>query len=277
MKVVLFCGGKGLRMRELSETIPKPLAPIGERPVIWHVMKYYASYGHRDFVLCLGHGGQQIKDYFINYKEWDSNDCTLSSTSRSVMLHDSDLDDWTITFVDTGVDSLLGERLLRVRRFVEPDETFLCNYADSLTDCPIDEIVSHHHATGATATVLAAKPARSLHVLDIDHGSMVHDIGPMGASGLWVNGGYMVLDRDIFDVIEPGEELVEQPFHRLVARHELAAYRYCGNWAGIDTFKERMEMEDLWRQGRAWWATWRAGHAASHQPRVHRLTGASGA
>ena len=256
MKVVLFCGGQGLRMRDFSNRIPKPLAPIGERPVLWHVMKYYASYGHRDFVLCLGYAGQQIKDYFINYKEWDSNDFTLSRSSKAPMLHQSDLDDWTITFVDTGTTSLLGERLRRVRHLLD-DEPFLCNYADSLTDCPIDDIVEHHRRTGATATVLAARPTRSMHVMDIDDQSMVRDIGPMTDSDIWINGGYMVLEPGIFDVIEPGEELVNEPFHRLAARQQLSAFRYDGRWVGIDTFKERQEMEDLWSEGNAWWAVWR--------------------
>ena len=162
MKVVLFCGGRGLRMRDFSHSIPKPLAPIGERPVLWHVMKYYAEQGHRDFVLCLGYGGQQIKDYFVNYHEWDSNDFTLTRTSGQVDLHASDLDDWTITFVDTGANSLLGERLRRVREFVGDDETFLCNYADSLTDCPIDDVIEHHRRTDAVAT-MPGRPAHPFH------------------------------------------------------------------------------------------------------------------
>ncbi len=272
MKVVLFCGGQGLRMREFSNRIPKPLAPIGERPVLWHVMKYYASYGHRDFILCLGYAGQQIKDYFINYKEWDSNDFTLSRSSTAPVLHQSDLDDWTITFVDTGHNALLGERLRRVRHLLG-DEPFLCNYADSLTDCPIDAIVDHHRSTGATATVLAARPTRSMHVMSIDDQSMVRDIGPMTDSDIWINGGYMVLEPEIFDVIEPGEELVEKPFLRLAEQHKLSAYRYDGRWVGIDTFKERQEAEDLWSEGKAWWAVWRGPNGLqSGEPVLPRTT-----
>ena len=261
MKVVLFCGGRGLRMRDFSNRIPKPLAPIGERPVLWHVMKYYAEQGHRDFVLCLGYGGQQIKEYFINYKEWDSNDFTLSKTTNGLTLHGTDLDDWTIAFVDTGSSSLLGERLLRARKFIDDEERFLCNYADSLTDCPIQDIIDHHVETGAHATILAAAPTRSMHVLDIGAASNVQHIGPMSRSGLWINGGYFVLNHEIFDVIRPGEELVEEPFHRLAAAGKLSAYRYFGNWVGIDTFKDRQEMEDLWEHDRAWWATWRPDHS----------------
>ena len=257
MKVVLFCGGQGLRMRDFTNRLPKPLAPIGERPVLWHVMKYYAQYGHKDFVLCLGYGGQQIKDYFINYKEWDSNDFTLEPASNSVTLHSSDIDDWSITFVDTGANSLLGDRLLKVRPYISEEETFLCNYADSLTDCPIDAIVDHHRSTGVTATILATRPTRSLHVLEIEDDSTVDHIGPMKESGMWINGGFMVLQQGIFDVIEPGDELVDQPFKRLIAQRQLSAYRYCGNWMGVDTFKDRQEMEDLWIHGTPWWAAWR--------------------
>jgi glucose-1-phosphate cytidylyltransferase len=256
MKVVIFCGGKGMRMRDFDQRTPKPLAPIGQRPVIWHVMKYYAYYGHTDFILCLGYGAQQIKDYFINYQEWDSNDFTLTRSSRSVTLHESDLDEWTISFVDTGHDSLLGERLRRVRHLLD-DETFLCNYADSLTDCSIDDIIKQHYHLGATATILAGRPTRSLHVLEIDDDSHIEAIGPMNDSDIWVNGGYMVLEPEIFDVIHPGEELVEEPFHRLAAQRQLAAYRYSGHWMAVDTFKDRQEMEDLWVAGKAPWAKWR--------------------
>ena len=256
MKVVIFCGGKGMRMRDFDQRTPKPLAPIGQRPVIWHVMKYYAYYGHTDFVLCLGYGSQEIKNYFINYQEWDSNDFTLTRHSRSVTLHQSDLDEWNISFVDTGHDSLLGERLRRVRHLLD-DETFLCNYADSLTDCSIDDIVKQHEHLNATATILAARPTRSLHVLEIDDDSRIETIGPMNDSDIWVNGGYMVLEPEIFDVIEEGDELVDEPFHRLAAKGKLAAYRYSGNWMACDTFKDRQEMEDLWVAGKAPWAKWR--------------------
>lgn len=268
MKVVLFCGGRGLRMRDFSNRIPKPLAPIGERPVLWHVMKYYATYGYRDFVLCLGYGGQQIKDYFVNYKEWDSNDFTLTHSSKSVVLHDRDLDDWNITFVDTGMNSLLGERLRRVRHHLG-DERFLCNYSDSLTDCPIDEIVDHHDASGATATILTTRPTRSLHVVDVCPDGTVSHIGPMTDHDIWINGGYMVLEPEIFDVIEPDEELVNEPFRRLIERKALSAYRYEGNWLGVDTFKDRQDMEDLWTEGKAWWARWRTAqtHDTPRDPR----------
>lgn len=257
MKVVLFCGGQGLRMREFADRIPKPLAPLAERPILWHVMKYYAEQGHRDFVLCLGYGGQQIKDYFINYKEWDSNDFTMTGVPNQIELHGSDLDDWTITFVDTGIHSPLGERLRRVRHHLEGEQTFLCNYADGLTDCDLDNIIDLHRRTDATVTIMAARPTRSLHVLDIRADSTVSSIGPLGESELWINAGYMVMEQGIFDVLEPGEELVEEPFERLIRAGKLSAYRHEGHSVGVDTFKERQEMEDLWVQGNAWWAIWK--------------------
>ena len=142
MKVVLFCGGQGMRMREFSETIPKPMVPIGYRPIMWHLMRYYAHFGHKDFILCLGYRGDSIKEYFLNYKEWLSNDFVLSGGGADVQLLSSDIDDWRITFVDTGTHSNIGERLRAVRPHLEGEEIFLANYSDGLTDAPLDRVRS---------------------------------------------------------------------------------------------------------------------------------------
>jgi len=257
MKVVIFCGGKGLRMQQSSDGIPKPLVPLGDRPLLWHTMKYYAQYGHRDFILCLGYGARQIKDYFVNYREWDSHDFTMFGKVRAMELQERDLDEWTIAFVDTGINSLLGERLRRVRKHLQGEDTFLCNYADCLTDCDLNLIVKQHVETGATATILAARPTRTMHVLELDDGSRVLGLSSLSDSGMMINGGFMVLNQAIFDVIEPGEELIEEPFGRLIAQGKLSAYRHSGHWMPIDTFKERQEAEELWEHDRAWWAPWR--------------------
>ena len=141
MKVVLFCGGRGLRLREHSEAIPKPMVPIGYRPILWHVMRYYAHYGHRDFILCLGYRGDAIKDYFLHYSEAVSNDFVLSDGGRQIELLTSDIADWRITFADTGLDTTIGERLRRVRHLLAGEEIFLANYGDTLTDAPLDRLV----------------------------------------------------------------------------------------------------------------------------------------
>jgi glucose-1-phosphate cytidylyltransferase len=152
MKVVLFCGGRGMRMREYSETIPKPMVPIGPRPIMWHLMRYYAHYGHKDFILCLGYRGDSIKEYFLDYKEWLSNDFVLSGGGSDVELLSSDIDDWRITFVDTGIDANIGQRLRAVRTHLEGEEVFLANYSDGLSDVPLDRVVDFFHQTGGAAT-----------------------------------------------------------------------------------------------------------------------------
>ena len=170
MKVVLFCGGRGLRLREHSEAIPKPMVQIGYRPILWHVMRYYAHYGHRDFILCLGYRADAIKDYFLHYDEAASNDFVLSEGGRRVELLGSDIADWRITFADTGLDTTIGERLRRVRHLLEGEEIFLANYGDTLTDAPLDELVETFRADTATAALLAVRPSHSysFHVVDTD-------------------------------------------------------------------------------------------------------------
>ena len=170
MKVVLFCGGRGLRLRELSEAIPKPMVQIGYRPILWHVMRYYAHYGHRDFILCLGYRADAIKDYFLHYDEAVSNDFVLSDGGRRVELLGSDLADWRITFADTGLDTTIGERLRRVRHLLEGEEVFLANYGDTLTDAPLDSLVEAFQADTATAGLLAVRPSLSysFHVVGMD-------------------------------------------------------------------------------------------------------------
>jgi len=259
MKVVIFCGGRGTRMREYSQTLPKPLVPIGPRPILWHMMRYYAHYGHKEFILCLGYAGDQIKRYFMDYAEWESNDFVLHGNGQGehrVEMLDSDLDDWTVTFVDTGLNSLMGERLRRVRPHLRDDEEFLVNYADCLTDCDLNEIIEFHRDQEATATILSVPPTQSFHVVDTDDDGFVTRVGPADHAGVWINGGYMVMRQEIFDYLGPGEELVNQPFNRMAQKGALAAYKYRGNWIGIDSFKERQEMEELFVAGASWWTPW---------------------
>jgi glucose-1-phosphate cytidylyltransferase len=157
MKVVLFCGGRGIRLRELSEAIPKPMVMIGYRPILWHVMRYYAHFGHRDFILCLGYRADAIKEYFLRYEEALSNDFVLSDGGRQVELLGSDIQDWRITFADTGLDTTIGERLNLVRRHLDGEELFLANYGDTLTDAPLDRIVAEFAETDAVASFLSVR------------------------------------------------------------------------------------------------------------------------
>ena len=257
MKVVLFCGGFGMRLREFSENIPKPLVNIGYRPILWHVMKYYAHFGHKDFILCLGWKGDSIKNYFLNYDECVSNDFVMSGDGNKVKLLNSDIHDWTITFVDTGAAANIGQRLKAVEKHLEGEETFLANYSDGLSDVPLSDMIKFHHSHQAIATFLAVKPTQSFHAVSMGSNGRVKDIRAIGESDVWMNGGYMVLNREIFDVMEDGEELVCEPFERLIHAEKLAGYKYRGFWGCMDTFKEKQRLDDMVSRGESPWEVWK--------------------
>jgi glucose-1-phosphate cytidylyltransferase len=256
MKVVLFCGGRGTRLREFSETIPKPMVSIGYRPMIWHVMKYYAHYGHTDFILCLGHRAEAIKDYFLNYNEALSNDFVLSGRDGKVELLGTDIHSWTITFVNTGTKALVGERLKAVEHHIGSDEMFLANYSDGLTDAPLDQMIENLERTGKTASLLCVRPTYSFHTLSVDDDDVVRGVHDVEDSDLWMNGGFFVLRREIFDYIGKGEDLVNEPFARLIAEQRLIAWRHNGFYYPVDTMKDKQLLEDLLEQGNGPWRVW---------------------
>src|SRR6476469_7147259 len=205
MKVVLFCGGLGMRMRDGVSSGPKPMAMIGERPILWHVMKYYAHFGHTDFVLCLGYRADVIKEFFLRYEEWISNDFTMSKGGRELTLQNNDIADWNITFVDTGLHANIGERLAAVRKYVEDEEIFLANYSDGLTDLDLDTMIEAFRQSDNVASFLAAPPSQSFHIVDLDAEGKVAALRLVSESDLLINAGYFVLRREIFDYIEPGD------------------------------------------------------------------------
>lgn len=256
MKVVLFCGGQGMRLREMPQPVPKPMAVIGYRPLLWHLMKYYSHFGHNDFVLCLGYGADVIKEAFLNYNECVSNDFVLSSGGKKIELLRKDIEDWRITFVDTGRNSSVGQRLLRVRNFIGRDDVFLANYADGLTDLPLPALIEYFKASGKVACFVAVTPTASFHQVTLEAGGVVKEIAHIARSGSLINGGFFVFRREIFDYIKEGEDLVEAPFHRLISEKQLVAYPYAGFWACMDTFREKQHLEDLHATGHAPWQVW---------------------
>jgi glucose-1-phosphate cytidylyltransferase len=257
MKVVLFCGGQGLRMRD-AENLPKPMVHIGSRPLLWHVMKYYAHFGHKDFVLCLGHRAEVIKNYFLQYDECLSNDFVLSGGGKNVQLFGSDIHDWRITFADTGVASNIGQRLRAARKYVEGEEAFLANYSDGLSDLPLPQQIEDFQSQGKVASFLCVRPNLSYHVVSTQPGSsLVSDIHPIDNGDIRVNGGFFIFRKEIFEYIGDGEELVEQPFHRLLREQQLIGYNYDGFWASMDTFKDRQQLERLQSGNGAPWELWR--------------------
>jgi glucose-1-phosphate cytidylyltransferase len=255
VKVVLFCGGQGLRLRDHSEALPKPMVTVGYRPILWHVMRYYAHFGHREFILCLGYKADVIKDYFLNYRETLSNDFVLSGADGAVELIQRDIADWRITFVETGLVANVGQRLKAVRKYVG-DEPFLANYGDVLTDAPLDERVETFLAGDAVASFMCVRPTSySFHIVRLGERNLVTRIDDVGTSDLWIN-GYFIFRPEIFDAIGLGEELVEEPFARLIAAGKLRADPYDGYWAPMDTLKDVQALQIAFETGRPPWAIW---------------------
>ncbi len=267
MKVVLFCGGLGTRLREYSETIPKPMVPIGYRPIIWHLMKYYAHYGHREFILCLGYRGDLIKQYFLDYDECLSNDFSLSNGGRSVELYGKDVEDWKITFVETGQNSNIGQRLKAVERFLGKDEVFLANYADGLSDLSLPDYLDAFRERDSIASFLSVRPSQSFHIVSADPSGVVNEIQHVKKSELWINGGFFAFKRAIFDYLKEGEELVEEPFQRLIAERQLVAYRSPCFWQCMDTLSDKRLLDDLNARGNPPWEVWRRVEGETLIPR----------
>ncbi len=257
MKVVLFCGGLGTRLREHSDTIPKPLVSVGYRPIVWHLMRYYAHFGHKEFILCLGYRGDLVRDYFLRYNEAMTNDFTLSEGGRHIELHDNDIDDWKITFVDTGLHSNLGQRLTAVRQYLGDDEVFLANYSDGLSNVPLDAMIEDFHAKEAVASFVAVRTSQSFHCAKFGDDGVVTSLGKLGDADFWINGGFFVFRKNIFDYMRNGEELVEQPFSRVIEEKKLAAFPHTGYWQAMDTFKDKINFDRAYAQGDAPWQVWR--------------------
>jgi len=263
MKVVLFCGGLGLRMRVGDDPRPKPMMTIGDRPVLWHIMRYYAHFGHTDFILCLGYGAQVVKDYFLEYQETASNDFVLSEGGRRVDMISTDITDWTITFVDTGISTEIGERLRRVRPYLGDDESFLAHYGDVLTDAPMNEVIGTFQASDAVGSLMAIRPPGSFHVVHLADGlqggpQLVTGFQPATDLPLRINGGFFVFRQGIFDYLDKDEDLVADACEKAAHDGKLLAIPYDGFWRPMDTLKERAELEELYRSGEAPWAVWRA-------------------
>jgi glucose-1-phosphate cytidylyltransferase len=258
MKVVLFCGGLGLRIRD-SEDIPKPMVQIGYRPILWHVMKYYAHFGHKDFILCLGYRADSVKNYFLNYNECASNDFLLSSGGKKLELFNSDIHDWRITFADTGINSNIGQRLKAVEKYLEGEDEFLANYSDGLTDLQLPLQLEHFHQQDKVASFLCVRPSLSYHMVSLQdgHAGLVSGIHAMNNGTVRINGGFFVFKKEIFKYMRDKEELVSEPFQRLVDQKQLIGYQYDGFWESMDTFKDKQHLESLYAGGAAPWEVWK--------------------
>jgi glucose-1-phosphate cytidylyltransferase len=256
MKVVLFCGGLGTRIREYSETIPKPMVPIGAHPILWHIMQYYSDYGHRNFILCLGYKSNVIKDYFLNIKPTLGVDCVISNFGKKVEVLGAAAPDWRIALVDTGVWRNVGERLMAIKHHVQDEEIFLANYSDGLTDAPLDQMIDFFKRSGKLGCFIAVRAPFNFHLVEFESEGYVRRLRSSQEADVWINGGYFIFRNEIFDYIRDKEELVLEPFNRLIEADQLVAYRYEGFWRAMDTLRDRQLLEEMvergevpWRQG----------------------------
>ena len=263
MKTVLFCGGLGTRIRDYSESVPKPMIPIGGKPILWHLMSYYSQFGHNDFILCLGYKANVIKEFFLNFQPHIYSDCVVSRFGSSVETLGDSQQDWRVTLIDTGVWRNIGERLLAVRHHVEDEEMFLANYSDGLSDVDLPTMIDTFKRSGKVACFVAARPAFSLHFVEIGPDGKVGGLRATKDTDVWINGGGFIFRREIFDYMCDGEELVEQPFQRLIDDDQLLAFRHEGFWRPMDTLKDKEVLEDLVDQGRM---PWRIGGATQGFP-----------
>jgi glucose-1-phosphate cytidylyltransferase len=253
MKVVLFCGGFGTRIRDYGENVPKPMIPVGEQPILWHVMQYYSQYGHRDFVLCLGYKANTIKEFFLNWRQQTYSDCVISDAGRKVEFLGDRLPDWRVTLVDTGLWRNIGQRLCAVREHVKDEKMFLANYSDGLCDAPLPQMIELLEKSGKTGCFLAVRPPLTFHLVEFDANGGVQRMRASADSDIWINAGFFVFRNKVFDYINEGEELVVEPFERMIADGELIAYRHNGFFRAMDTLRDKQLLEDMVQRGHMPW------------------------
>jgi glucose-1-phosphate cytidylyltransferase len=262
MKTVLFCGGLGTRIRDVSESVPKPMIPIGDKPILWHLMHYYSQFGHRDFVLCLGYKANVVKEFFLNYKPQTYADCIVSGFGDNVEILGDPQRDWRIAMIDTGIWRNIGQRLWAVREHVAGEEMFLANYSDGLCDVNLDEMIAAFKASGKIGCFLAVRPSFSLHRVEMRPSGKVERIRASQDANLWINGGFFIFRKEIFDYMREGDELVEAPFRRLIEADQLMAFKHDGFWRPMDTLRDKQVLEDLVDKGTMPWCLNGASQAA---------------
>jgi glucose-1-phosphate cytidylyltransferase len=258
MKVVILAGGLGTRLAEDTGVKPKPMVEIGDRPILWHIMKIYAAYGLNDFVICLGYKGYLIKEYFANY-DLHNCDVTFDFCNHTTTTHRRKTEDWRITLVDTGAETMTGGRLRRVREHLG-GETFCMTYGDGVGDIDINALLNFHRSHGRKASVTATQPPGRFGALRIDEGDEVtaFEEKPVG-DGAWINGGFFVLQPEVCDLIAGDSTAWEQePMKTLAANGDLCAYRHRGFWQPMDTLRDKQYLESLWRADRAPWRIWKS-------------------
>ena len=260
MKIIILCGGYGTRIRDVAEDLPKPMIPVGRFPILWHLMKYYAKYGYEDFVLCLGYKGQVIKDFFLNYDAYTC-DCTVTlGTESSIELHTShEESNWRVTLADTGLDTMTGGRIRKIRKYVGDDENFLLTYGDGLSNIDLNDLLAFHKSHGRILTVTGVRPPGRFGELMSDADGLATEFNekPQASGGL-ISGGFFVCRRELFDYLDDRNDLVfeQEPMRALVGDRQLAVYEHDDFWQCMDTYRDWQLLNKLIETGRAPWMIW---------------------
>jgi glucose-1-phosphate cytidylyltransferase len=255
VKVVILAGGTGTRLSEETSLRPKPMVEIGDRPILWHIMKIYSSHGLNDFVICLGYRGYMVKEYFANYFLHTA-DVTIDIAENRIDVHESAAEPWKVTLIDTGAETMTGGRLRRVLAYVG-DEDFCFTYGDGLSDVDIGKLIAFHQAQGAIATVTAVRPLGRFGSMRVDGERVTGFQEKPAGDGAWINGGFFVLSPAIADYLDGDETVWErEPLRRLAEEGRLASYRHTGFWQPMDTLREKLQLQELWESGQAPWKIW---------------------
>ncbi len=258
MKVVILCGGLGTRMREETEFRPKPLVDVGGRPILWHIMKLYAHYSFRDFILCLGYRGNMIKEYFLNYEAMN-NDFTICLGKKAQIkfndIHEEQ--DFFVTLAETGAESMTGGRVKRVERYLKNEDRFMVTYGDGVSDVDVSKLLDFHRSHGKLATVTTFRPVSRFGILDINKSKQVQNFIEKPKSDAWASAGYFVFERKVLDYLDGDECMLEkEPLERLAREGQLMAYNHEGFFYAMDTFREYQILNELWKSGEAPWKVW---------------------
>ena len=258
MKVVILAGGKGTRISEESQYKPKPMIEIGDMPILWHIMKIYSHYGFNDFVICCGYKGYMIKEYFANYYLRKSDITFDFKNGGNMIIHNNEAEPWTVTLVDTGAETMTGGRIKRIQKFIPEGETFLMTYGDGVSDVNISELVKYHKKKGKIATMTVVQPGGRYGAVEILEDETVSQFveKPQGDGG-WINGGFFVLDYEIFNYLNDDTEVFEkQPLENLAQNNGLVAYKHRGYWQSMDSMRDRVLLQNEWTGGTAPWKKW---------------------
>ncbi len=256
MKTVILCGGRGTRLGEHGASVPKALIEIGEQPVIWHLLKIYAHYGFDDFVLCLGFLSDKIKRFFIE-RQWLNADFTIDANSNQSLLEmNKAFENWRVTFAETGLETNTGGRLKKVQKYLVGEETFFVTYGDGLANINLDELLRFHKSHGKIATLTAVHPRTNFGIIKLDGENLVSEFHEKPVMNEWINGGFFVFNREIFDYLDENCILEREPLERLAQEKQLAAFPHEKFWKCVDTYKDNIEFNELWNEGKADWKVW---------------------